>query len=312
MRSTRLMAVLLAAAGTLAACDSDSSPSGVNQGRLTIQLTDAPGDLAEAWVRIDEIVLFEAGAGENSSGRIELNPDYGDYINLLTLAGGQVMDLVDSAIVPPGTYNDLRFIINDAYVRLNDGRVFATSGATLPTGTTADGTLRCPSCAQSGFKIRFQNGDLRVEDNAVVLVDFDVAQSFGHEAGKSGQWIMRPVLRATTQTIQLASIAGGVALADGVTVPACGGEDGSLAHFQPTTMAGDDTISASMNADGTFRFSHLMPGTYSLGYAQEITFTNGDVLSFTAEATPGSVTVAAGENATADYEITAAVCETSG
>jgi hypothetical protein len=307
MSSRSLSVIVALAVMTTAAC-SDRSPLGTNEARLTIQLTDAPGDLAEAWVRFDRIVLHEREGENGGSGRLELWPDESGYINLLTLAGGRVLDLVEGAIVPTGTYGEMRVVLGDAWVRLNDGRVFATAGATLPAGTTAAGTLRCPSCSQSGFKIKFMNGGMVVADNTTVLIDFDVAQSFGHEAGRSGQWIMRPVMRATTRTIRLGSISGTVALAENVTIPACGGEQGSVTQFRPTAVIGDETITANVDAEGAFVFSHLMPGTYALGHVPTVTFTDGSTLSFTATVDPASVALAEGADETAAYVITGATC----
>jgi hypothetical protein len=41
----------------------------------------------------------------------------------------------------------------------------------------------------------------------VLLVDFDVAESFGQEGSGSGQWVMHPVINATD--FQVASAGGG-------------------------------------------------------------------------------------------------------
>jgi hypothetical protein len=301
---SRTLPVLVFAGLAAAACD-DGSPSGLDQGRLTIQLTDAPGDLAEAWIRIDQFVLLGAAT---DGGRIELDPDHGAYINLLTLSGGQVLDVVQAAAVPVGSYSELRLVLGDAFVRLNDGRVFATAGATLPAGVTADGLLRCPSCSQSGFKVKFLNGDLNVVGNATVLLDFDVAQSFGHEAGRSGQWVMRPVLRASARTVQFGTISGDVELAGDVTIPSCGDQANTVTAFTPIAVTGVDTLTAAVAADGTFTFTHVLPGTYDLGSRPFVSFTNGDTLSFTATVDPATVVVAEGAAAAAAYQITAASC----
>jgi hypothetical protein len=305
MRSTRFAIPLVLAGLALGACGDDKSPSGVQEGRLTIQLTDAPGDLAEAFIRIEEFVLIGAAS---DGGIIRIQPEVAGYIDLLTLAGGQVLEVVDDALVPTGTYSELRLVIDDAYVRLNDGRIFATAGADLPSGVTADGTLKCPSCSQSGFKVKFMNGPIQIADEATVLLDFDVAQTFGHEAGASGMWIMRPVLHATTQSIQLGRIVGDVELATDVTIPECGGQTNTVVQFRPIAVMGDDTITAAVNSEGEFRFTHVLPGTWTLGHMPSISFTNDDTLSFTATVDPATVNVAEADSAMATYQITAAAC----
>lgn len=300
LRNLFALPVLFAALST-AGCD--SSPMGGSQARLTIQLTDAPGDLQDAFVRVSRVVLVGA------AGRVEIVPDQQDWIDLLSLSGGRVLNLIDEASVPAGSYSELRFVLGDAYVRLNDGRVFATQGAPLPVDVTPSGTLRCPSCNQSGFKVKFAGEGMNVAANTTVLVDFDVAQSFGHQAGRSGQWVMHPVLRATTRSVTLARVTGTVALAPAATLPAtCGGEATSITQFRPLAMHGTETASGTVQADGSFSILNLFPGTHTLGYASEITFTNGDVLAFTATATPSSVDLAEGAEAAADYEISNAVC----
>lgn len=304
MRSSAKFLSILITGLMLGACDDGSGPE---NGRLVINLTDAPGDLAEAFVSIREVILIGAEGDESAEGRIVLTPQTTEYIDLLTLTGGNVLELVDAS-VPTGTYSELRLVFDDAYVQLLDGRVFATAGAALPAGITSSGTLRCPSCSSSGFKVKFVDGGLDVEENAVVLIDFDVAQSFGHDAGQSGAWVMHPVLRATATTVRLGTIKGNVTLGTGVALPACGEQAGTLALFRPTATLGSDTFTGAADAQGAYRIEHLMPGAYTLGSIADISFTNGDTLTITAAPAATGVNLAAGDSITADYQITAAIC----
>jgi hypothetical protein len=294
----------------LTGCD-DEVTGGDGTGRLTINLTDAPGDLAEAFVKIEEIVLIRSDAdstNQSAPGRIEITPDVTGFIDLLELTGGDILQIADTSGIPEGTYSQLRIVIDEAYVKLKDGRVFATSGATLPAGVTSAGTLRCPSCAQSGFKVKFSQSGLVIADNSVVTIDFDAGQSFGHQAGNSGQWIMHPVLRATATTVRLGRITGNVALATGVTIPACGAQTNNRTAFKPLAIMGTDTLSGVTDTAGIYNIANVVPGTYTMGYVRDITFTNGDSLTFTAAPTPTSVTVAQGDSAKSDFQITAATC----
>jgi len=309
MNSRRIL-VPLVAAMVLAACDNDSGIGGVDgESRLTIRLTDAPGDLEEAWVRISKVVLIGGDGDDGGPGRLEFVPLETDYINLLDLAHGAVMELVDEAAVPGGTYQELRFVLDEAFVVLKDGRVYATSGATLPAGVEADGELNCPSCGQSGFKAKFQSsGGLTIEDNTIVTVDFDAAKSFGHQAGNSGMWIMHPVLRATAATIRLGAIYGRVELAEGVMIPACGGQENGLEVFRPRAVTDSDTLFAVTDTTGYYRFGALLPDVYELDHVASLTFTNGDSLTIAASPSEASVTLAQGDSAEVDYQITAAAC----
>lgn len=297
---TRILSSLVAGTLLLGACDGST---GSSNSSLTIKLTDAPADLAEAWVEVEQIYL------QGSGGRIILRDESTGLVDLLTLKD-DVVDLVAGAVVPSGTYSELRFVIGDAYIRTESGAVYAKQGTALPAGTTTDGTLQCPSCAQTGIKVKFADGGVTLDDDAeVVLVDFDVSQSFGRQAGQSGMWVMQPVLRGADFTTT-GSVVGTVSLASGVTLPACGGDSVTLAHFVPRALVGTDTIaSGAVDASGAFRIRFLAPDSYTLGHAPSLTFENGQSLAFAATPTPATVTVASGTAAPASYSITAATCQ---
>jgi hypothetical protein len=314
-RNRTLLFPVLAGALLLGACE--ASTGALNPGGsagLTIQLTDAPGDLKEAHVKLGKIVLQGRETGDSTAARQEFTVAAGDWIDLLALSGGKLQDLVSGAAVQPGTYTQLRLVVEDAYIVTRDDRVFATPGAQLPTGTTADGELKCPSCSQSGFKVKFPGG-IAVEDATTLVIDFDVNQSFGHEAGKSGKYILKPVLIGTLKqgsAPALGSIGGTVTLAQDVTIPACGGESTlDLTRFVPTATIDTTLRTGATQASGAYVIASLPNGSYTLG-VDPVGFANGDTLSFTAAATPASVTVASGATATADYSVTAATCKAAG
>ena len=305
MRRFRFLAVLLAAS-LIGACDEDMT-GGNGEGRLRINLTDAPADLAAAFVEIEEIVLLRTEDAQGS-GKVVIEPTVTGFIDLLDLTNGQVLEIADQGNLPEGQYSELRVVIGDAYVELNDGRIFATPGAVLPAGVTADGVLKCPSCAQSGFKVKFDQAGLDVNGTTWVTIDFDAARSFGHEAGKSGMWIMHPVLRATATNHEFSVINGTVTLAQNVTLPQCGGQANTVQVFRPLAVFGTDTLSAVVDANGAFQFAMLFPGTYTLDYVRELTYTNGDSLTIAATPSVASLDVLEGQTLTANYSITAATC----
>ena len=313
MRKSAFFAVIMVAGAlSLGAC-SDDPTGGEGTGRLRINLTDAPGDLKEAFVKIDRIILIrnsaDSASTDSTSGkRIVIKPDVDEYVDLLKLTGGQVLEMADTSGIPEGTYSQLRIVIDEAYVRLNDNRVFATSGADLPAGVTRSGTLQCPSCSSSGFKVKFSGAGLTVNGTSTVTIDFDAGQSFGHEAGNSGKWVLKPVLRASATSVPLAKIKGNVALAAGVVIPSCGGQTNTVKVFKPLAVAAADTIAGAVDTAGVYKIAGVPAGTYAMSFAKDVTFTNGDSLTFTAAATPGSVTVAAGDSATANYSVTAVTC----
>ena len=179
-------AALVLAIAALAACEGQS-PTGTTS--FSVMLKDAPGDVQKAVVTISEVSLV-------GSGGVQVLNQTPTTVDLLTLAATAIT-LVQGVEVPSGSYSQLRFKITGACLAVDDGSggsaVYATTGYdATPCGTAAPGTLQAPSYAESGLKVTMAAGALELTGpEQIVLVDFDVSQSFGHEA--SG-WVMHPVI----------------------------------------------------------------------------------------------------------------------
>jgi hypothetical protein len=195
----RIAAAIASAA--LLSCSDSSGPEGT--ARVSILLTDAPGDVLEAVVTIEQVYL-QGGSDESEAegeggGRVNLLAAP-VTVDLLTLAD-EWMPLVEDAEIPAGNYGQLRFVVTGAYLRVageTGDRIYATSAdyAGLPDGAVVEGSLQTPGFSHSGLKVNFPGG-LTVDDETALLVDFDVADSFGHQAGQSGKWVMHPVLKGS-------------------------------------------------------------------------------------------------------------------
>jgi len=192
MLRTRLLSALSLALA-IGACD--SSVSNGDTTSVSIHLKDAPGDVHAAVVTISEVNL--AGNGD-----VVLRSEP-VTVDLLTLAS-TTMELVDGAVVPAGSYSQLRFVITGGYIEAEneDGStsIYASSPdyEGLPDGAVVDGELQMPSMGQSGLKVNMADGSLELdEEEEFLLVDFDVSQSFGQAAGNSGKWVMHPVINGT-------------------------------------------------------------------------------------------------------------------
>jgi hypothetical protein len=167
---------------------------------LTIHLTDAQGDVTAAVVTIAEVYL------QGTGGRtvVRSTPYTVDLVSLATTS----TVLLEGVPLAAGTYSQLRFVVTGAYLAVEGAggatRIFASSPdyAELPTDAVVDGELQLPSYATSGLKVQLPDGGLRVPTTGTVslLVDFDVAQSFGRVAGASERWVMHPVITATDVT----------------------------------------------------------------------------------------------------------------
>lgn len=277
------------AALALLALSCGSQGTGGN-GKVTVLLKDAPADVRSAVVTIAEVDLV-GGGGDVVLTSTPVTTD------LLTLAN-DVTRLVDGAVIPAGPYSQLRFVITGAYLDVA-GAIYASSPdyPGLPVGATVAGPLRMPSYGQSGLKVILPDG-FTVGSNSVLVVDFDVSQSFGHDAGGSGAWVMHPVVKAT-EPQALGSIDVTLTLGPETALPA----GVALTGFQVvlTPVGGTAKPPVALVDPGTgvagATFQYLAPGDYSVTFQAPT-----GVSSFiTDPAVPATVTVVAGQATAAPF-----------
>lgn len=305
-RSSRL--VPLALALTLFACQDGADPTdpgqdarpagtyGTGKG-FTLLLTDAPGDLLAAVVTISQVNL----QGSGQAVPLLEEPFTGDLLDLRN----QVATLVQGLELPAGAYSQLRLVITGGYIEVetaSGSRVYASSPdyEGLPADADVYGQLHMPSMDQSGLKINLPGGALTIgEGETIVMLDFDVAESFGHQAGNSGRWIMHPVIKATDVTFG-GFVMARLQLGQGVVLPELGGQPLTLGAFKAllTPAAGGGAREVALtdtDADGIFEalFKGLAPGDYELAFAGPA----GLLVSFS-PALPVPVTVGANQTAT--------------
>ena len=308
----------------VAACDDTPTDGDMadGQGQMSVYLTDHPGDVDSVWVQVNDVELV----GEDVT--VSLLEEPTGLINLIQLQDSATA-LAEGVTVDAGTYTQVRFILGSGVLQSSDGGVHVFGGAEHPNGMDATGSLLCPSCVQSGIKVRLPGGvEIAEGDDAGLLMDFDVSQSFGHQAGQSGRWVMHPVilgLAADPGAIEgddaESTISGTVNLATDVTIPTCGGEERTLEEFVPrasaTTLTDDEDnpleFSGETEEDGMFEIEVLGVDTYTLGYQAETTF-DAEKLVWTAdvdEPASGEVTIDA-EGSEVDgvvYTISDVACE---
>lgn len=295
---------------------------GGGEGKLTVLMTDAPGDsLKTAVVTISEIYLQggdDNGKDDDDGDLDKANGDKGGRVvlldepvtvSLLELAN-KTSELVSDAVVPNGDYSEIRFVITGGYIEVKnaDGStsIFASSNdyAGLPEGADVSGELHMPSYGSSGLKVKFSE-KLSIEgEQKILLVDFDVAQSFGKEAGNSGRWVMRPVIKSAEVTAS-GSLNVTLAKGPGVTLPVIDGHQVTLGDFRAVMInaAGsrEELALVDGNGDGTFEasFKFLIPGTFSLSVAGPagVTFN-------TAPGAPVTVELGSGKDLTQAFTLT--------
>src|SRR2546423_370663 len=131
-RRASIAALALLTFGVFASCSSDSTSAGTT--KVSLLLKDAAGDVKAAVVTISEIDLQGSGGGQ-----VLLSAPV--TVDLLTLASS-TSQLVKDAVVPSGTYSQLRFIITGAYIEVenSDGStsIYASSPdySGLPAGAS--------------------------------------------------------------------------------------------------------------------------------------------------------------------------------
>jgi hypothetical protein len=187
--------------------------------------------------------------------------------NLLTLYN-HAATLLQNAVVPPGTYTDLDFRFSGGYIQLPNGLIYATSPTYvgLPAGATVNGTLKLPKA----LKIVPPGGSVTASTNSkLILLDFDVSQTFGHPAGDSSSWIYGQTVQATS-LIFSGNLVVTVSADPSVTFPIVNGTQVTLADFdaQITNSGGaTKTVSLLATADPTVfsvSFIFLFPDSLSL------------------------------------------------
>ena len=236
-----LMAVLFSAGLVSCSDDDDSVDQGNGENaQVRFELTDAPGDYEEVNVEVvDVMVQTETSAeaeGADEEGWVSIGEVNGGVINLLDLTGG-VTHLLGDTELPAGKLNQVRLVLGGENSVVVDGTQY---------------TLQTPSAEQSGLKLQV-NETLEADTEYTFLLDFDVDKSVV-KAGESGNYILKPVIRVSTQ--EAGSIVGSV---------------------HPTTHQalvvatnGTVTVSAYTNAEGNFKLSGLPAGTYLVTVTPDI------------------------------------------
>jgi hypothetical protein len=299
----------------------------VSETRFSVFLVDKPGEVEAVWADITQLTL------QGEPGKFSLLAEPTGLIEITALIDGELETLVNGAAdIPAGKYTKILAAVGDAVLEDKDGNLYVKGEpdlASIGLDPEADtGVLHCPSCSKQGFKVILPGGQFVIEEgegNGLVL-DFDVTQSFGHSAGKSGKWIMKPVIHAAKvkdddEDGDLedevgeggSAIHGTVVL--NVELPMCGDEQRTLEDFIPTATAQnlkDDeenpiVRSGEVDAEGEFEIEHLAPDIYDMGYMEMVEL-DGYLLTWGADVTPTPVDVGEDDVEGVVYTIHTAAC----
>lgn len=139
--------------------------------RMTVKMTDAPGDFEQVNVDIREVLVNVDG-----HGWVSLATNQGVY-DLLTLQNDITTVLVNQGELPAGHLNQFRLVLGSSNSVKVDGVYFP---------------LATPSAQQSGLKINI-NADVAPNETYELLIDFDAGESIVEEG--NGGYSLKPVIK---------------------------------------------------------------------------------------------------------------------
>ncbi len=216
--------------GAWSGCSDSTAPTTpAGSGRLTLSLTDAPGDFDAVNLVVTGVRAHRAD-GDSTGGWITVCDDT-FTVDLLTLVGGHSMVLADT-LLPAGNYTQIRLLLGDGCNVVVDG-------------TAHD--LEVPSGQTSGLKL---NHPFTLAEGNVyaATLDFDAHRSI-HRTG-NGRWMLRPVIRVCV---------------DAVSGRLTGLIDPAAARAAVWAVAGSDSVLAYADTlTGAFNLGPLAAGTWDL------------------------------------------------
>lgn len=233
---------VLAATGLVACSGGGSGSTGAGgSATATFAVSDAPacgGQFTSAVV--DVLGVSVTGGPDGATHTLSLSAP-GQSIDLLQQVNGTVADL-GQLDLPAGTYSQIRLLLA-ANPSGNSGT--PVNYVTQPNDATHY-PLTTPSAQQSGIKV---NGsfDIGAGQSPEIVLDFNACRSIV-TAGKSGKFLLKPVIRAASNLTT-----GGI---DGTVAP------GSVVYAEDANGIIEDTAvanSATSSQPGYFRLLGLAP-----------------------------------------------------
>ncbi len=212
-------------------CDDDKTNIN-DQARVTIKLTDAPGDFDAVYIDVQDVLINrEDSNNEDDSGWVSVGQVNAGVYNLLELTGGVNVILADTEI-PAGRINQIRLVLGDENSIVVNGEEFP---------------LTTPSAQESGLKLNVHQ-ELQAGIEYSFVIDFDVDKSIITETS-SGKFILSPVLRISTEATT--GIVTGTVLPKDIQATA-------------SITVGEDSITAYTNEDGVFMLYGIPEGIYDV------------------------------------------------
>jgi len=221
----------------LASCSSTDGNDSSQTSKVSVRMTDAPGDYDQVNVEVLDVKI-KSNSETGEDGWVSIGNIKPGVYNLLDLTGGVNVLLADNE-VPSGYLGQIRLILGEHNTVVKDG-------VTYP--------LKTPSAQQSGLKLKV-NQTLTAGATYDFLLDFDVEHSVVVEAGNSGNFNLHPVIRVSTTATS--------GIIKGIVTPF---------NFQSlvSVQVGDATVSAYTDELGVFQLNGIPAGTYSVTITPDV------------------------------------------
>lgn len=215
----------------LATSCNNSDDNDPQTSKISVRMTDAPGDYDEVNVEVLDVKI-KSTLDTGEEGWVSIGNIKPGIYDLLDLTGGVNVLLADND-VPSGNLGQIRLILGEHNTVVKDGETYP---------------LKTPSAQQSGLKLQV-NQTLTGGATYDFLLDFDVEHSVVVETGNSGGFNLHPVIRVSTNATS--------GIIKGIVTPFT---------FQSvvSVQVGDTTVSAYTDESGVFQLNGIPAGTYSV------------------------------------------------
>jgi hypothetical protein len=170
------------------------SDSGGGLGTLAVSLTDSAGSYKAVYITVESVEVH-TGGNDNNNKNWETIPMDIDTINLCDLTNGEFEEL-GSIKLAEGDYTQLRLhlynIPQDGELNIQGLEHPHANYVILEDDSVHE--LKVPSGFQSGVKV-VKGFTISEDGKTELILDFD-AMSSVVEAGNSGQWLLKPTIKA--------------------------------------------------------------------------------------------------------------------
>lgn len=208
-----------------AACEKENNNNNNGTAKVSIHLTDSPGNYDEVNIDVQKVEIHS-----DQEGWLVLDPIVPGVYNLLEFSNG-LDTLLCEADLPAGNISQIRLV-------LGPNNSVVVDGTTYPLAT--------PSAQQSGLKFNLHQ-ELAPNGSYNIWIDFDAGRSVVKHG--NGDYSLKPVVRAYSE------------LTDGRIKGTVLPDEANAIVYAINNL---DTLSAIPDASGRFMFCGLPEATYKL------------------------------------------------